>query len=1245
MAVVGEARIIVRADTTGIKEQIRRGFNGVERDATEAGKKVSKSFGDGFGKNNNYINKFNKDSENLARNFHRAIRNSYKWQAATGALIQSIAALGNGLLALAGNIGGAVAAGGALIGLMAQMRITSLVAKQAFHGIMQAIKASNSGSKKSIKELREEMQQLAFDAEAAALSEKEAAIALEKAREELARAQSLPPDTMARREAELAYQKAELAYRRAKDKNKDLQDELNNPKKKSGSGTDPYKDLTETQKKFALYLKSVMPKMKELREAAASSFLPALTEQMKVMFSNGYFDMLVRGFGNVSKGLAQATRSFTGTLFDPYNKNNMADFFKSASRSTGTMGKVLGNAFGGFLTLMKALDPLIARFTNFLNSKANKFADNMKNNFGPITQFFKDAGIAASGWGAIIGRIFEKFKNLIKANIGPGTGGQLLLDFFNKGSVGFKGLEGAAGEFARKEYFLAAAKNLKAMFESVGKIFSVLQGLAASPQIALFWETLAGVSTPLEEILTAVSGSSVAFAELVVAVTEVAASFADTGQLQAYMDILTTAAQILSSTVNALKPVIQWFGKYIGALGAVITIMIVFKKITMLMWGSIMIFRGAIIGTVAAIKIYKAIVWAGVIAKEAMRLSTLKNTAAARLEQAAMFKNMLTMRLNSIAIGGTALAQTALGKAMLASIPSITAMGASLWTALSPMLPIILAIAAAIAVVAGIAIVMNHINTENSKKAVKSLDKAFKDNRSSMLGATQAQSEWTASLLSVADSAKSGITNVTALGEALDVESKSSDKTTYNALTTSLNVYSKSLAKVAKKSLPEAQRELRNFVVTSGLSRAQTEQNILSNTEYTDALEKQANAMGDTIKMADGSINKQKAMDYALGEGTYLARKARLERDKLNQTLKDSYNSFIDLEGPLQQNIDDLKKYGDTVYDATKKTGFSLTKYVKDLKTQTADANDWMRRINVLAGSLSGEVYSKLVAMGKDGLGLVKSLTTTKNGIAEVNAEAVNTYIKSQAAMQEAQDKAKLYAAGITNGDVLIKLLRANKKFQEAYGADSGLLLSRYVEKDNIAGLARLANEYGVTIDEIVNEQKRVGKGSDLASKVNIQAAWDTNTLATLRADLLKNVGGITLYAKASTVGNVNGGSSNNSNFDGSSVKPWTGGLIWNNSLIRGFAEGGKVYGPGGPVSDRVPAMLSNGEFVVNSASTAKNLALLNMINSSKQAASTASPQNNINMTINAAPGMNEQDVANLVSARLQYELQTGFTL
>ncbi|MEM5371965.1 phage tail tape measure protein [Paraburkholderia azotifigens] len=58
--------------------------------------------------------------------------------------------------------------------------------------------------------------------------------------------------------------------------------------------------------------------------------------------------------------------------------------------------------------------------------------------------------------------------------------------------------------------------------------------------------------------------------------------------------------------------------------------------------------------------------------------------------------------------------------------------------------------------------------------------------------------------------------------------------------------------------------------------------------------------------------------------------------------------------------------------------------------------------------------------------------------------------------------------------------------------------------------------------------------------------------------------------------------------------------LFSSGGLLPHFASGGAIYGSGSATSDSIPAMLSNGEFVVNAASTKKHRELLEAINSDR---------------------------------------------
>lgn len=69
----------------------------------------------------------------------------------------------------------------------------------------------------------------------------------------------------------------------------------------------------------------------------------------------------------------------------------------------------------------------------------------------------------------------------------------------------------------------------------------------------------------------------------------------------------------------------------------------------------------------------------------------------------------------------------------------------------------------------------------------------------------------------------------------------------------------------------------------------------------------------------------------------------------------------------------------------------------------------------------------------------------------------------------------------------------------------------------------------------------------------------------------------------------------------GGLISGWLGGGSSSGTGTLGlpmpFAEGGKVFGPGGPTDDAVAAWLSNGEFVMNAAATAANQPLLEALN------------------------------------------------
>lgn len=95
----------------------------------------------------------------------------------------------------------------------------------------------------------------------------------------------------------------------------------------------------------------------------------------------------------------------------------------------------------------------------------------------------------------------------------------------------------------------------------------------------------------------------------------------------------------------------------------------------------------------------------------------------------------------------------------------------------------------------------------------------------------------------------------------------------------------------------------------------------------------------------------------------------------------------------------------------------------------------------------------------------------------------------------------------------------------------------------------------------------------------------------------------------------------------GANSIPATAGIVATSAVSQGIAalalrDGGLVAGPGGPRDDAVPAMLSNGEFVVNAQATRENRQILEAINSGGSRRG-----NRINNSVNInLPGVTDAD-------------------
>jgi phage-related protein len=452
---------------------------------------------------------------------------------------------------------------------------------------------------------QEEIQQLGFDAENAALSESRAALELDKARETLARTQDLPPNSRARKEAELAYQEADFNLRKARDASADLNKEQDRLAKtgvsgtnavisasrsladaedakasaivdsirkqadaerelakakadalkagaSSGGGADPLAGLNKFQIDFVRFLQTLKPKLDELKLAVSEAFLPPLQTAITTMV-DGLFPTIKTGMTQVAAALGAAAIGFANIATESRNVAALGKMFANSATLIEKFGGVLGNLYAVVLELLNGAFEQAKRFVDFLNTRLKTFDEYLKANPDKVENYFKLAGDAAADFGEILGNIFGGIGGMVMANLGPGTGGQYLLDWLKESTQGFQDMGSTVeGKASLKEYFNNVAVNAQKVLSSLGALISELGKLGEMKEIGQAFDILGEGAPKLGLILKGAVEAGPALAKLVVAITDIGVAFSGEGNPAiAFFDTLRVAAQGVADVLNS----------------------------------------------------------------------------------------------------------------------------------------------------------------------------------------------------------------------------------------------------------------------------------------------------------------------------------------------------------------------------------------------------------------------------------------------------------------------------------------------------------------------------------------------------------------------------------------------------------------------------------------------------------------------------------------------------------------------
>jgi hypothetical protein len=466
---------------------------------------------------------------------------------------------------------------------------------------LRSLKDSRESYNEALKESREQLQQLAFDSEDAAINEQKAALDLEKARETLARVSDLPPNSRARKEAELAFASADLNYRRAIDANNDLktkeaenaklgpdletqaknqkevlraqrdtddalanynetlvdnqkaiarategrdeaQDAVDNFDSQTAAANayaDAMEGLSKEAQDFVRYMVSIREEFKALKAAAGEKLFPQLTDAMKILVKDLFpaLKPLLKDTGDV---LGRVAINLAKTVTSTANLKRLDNVWRTSNRFIEKLGIVTGNLYEVFLILLEAAEPLIEAFGDWLVkiTGAWKMTLNTKKGVEDLTENFKIAKGILSDLGTIFGNVFGGFGKIIKANVGPGSGGEFFLNYLKDATGRFKNIQQIDGK-PLKDFFLDAAENGTKLLSLLGNIGGEIIKLADDESLGIFFDKLSEVVDIFGRIGANLSGAAPAFGDFLIAIANITETLTASQSITIFFETLT----------------------------------------------------------------------------------------------------------------------------------------------------------------------------------------------------------------------------------------------------------------------------------------------------------------------------------------------------------------------------------------------------------------------------------------------------------------------------------------------------------------------------------------------------------------------------------------------------------------------------------------------------------------------------------------------------------------------------------
>jgi hypothetical protein len=358
-------------------------------------------------------------------------------------------------------------------------------------------------------------------------------------------------------------------------------DDVDAAKKSGAGGSNAYADalakLSPPAQDFVRYMVGTfIPTLKEIRDVAAANLFPKLTTALETLRTKLFTQQFKDNIAGTASVLGDVAINLANVVTKGENVDRLDRIWETNDGLIRNFGDATGNLYEIFLILLDAARPLITEFGNWTREVTEAWKQTLtaKEKTGELGTAFTTAGDLAKDIIDIIKNVAGALFDMGKAALGPGSGGQMLIDAMKEGSEKFKDFTGSTeGQNKLDQYFKDAAVNVLAVSSLIGEILKQIALVGDNKGVGVLagkLETAVTILGKLGDKLTepklaeSIGDVAIVFAELLVALT-------DSGGIQAFFDtlgtLLTPIKDFFESDVG--QKILETVGPVLATLSAV----------------------------------------------------------------------------------------------------------------------------------------------------------------------------------------------------------------------------------------------------------------------------------------------------------------------------------------------------------------------------------------------------------------------------------------------------------------------------------------------------------------------------------------------------------------------------------------------------------------------------------------------------------------------------------------------------